>query len=298
MSLDYESHHAASRIANRNFDKEWFKRAIKLADRNGLLESTAAVIDYGCSACELIEIIKTRFGCYCIAADYPPEAVRYAKNLGFDSFQYDGNKPDSLPPEYENFFDIAFSTAHLEHITNLDSMFSIVYRSLKKDGGFVCTVPNSSSYKFWLTYIYEGTMLDEGHHYRHLNYAKIMQLIVMNGFDVVDELHYKNLSLLIRFLSTAMTALLKAFRPVASRIAGTKYFEKGFTYLPEFQTIDWGFLLKKDPGFPPIGINLHNLYKYKVDKSYIIDKIERQLIGAGWMSQQRFNNIKEQLKPH
>lgn len=294
-SEHYETHHAKHRISNRDFEKEWFKRIITLIERNNILSKGNRHIDFGCSACELLEIVSKRFGTISVGADYPTVAVELARKLGFDAFRYDGNDPNSLPQEYRGWADIATSTATMEHLNDLDSMLKLIYFSLKDDGYFAFTVPNSSSYKQWLNYMFEGAPLDEGHHYRFLNRAKLMQLLVLNGFDVVDELHFKQDAAVYKIFFSVSKIFLKIFRPLASRIAETKYFTKNFHYLPEFSVIDWGILAKKDTKFTPIGSSFFDLCEVR-DRRYVLNKVRGKLLIPGWISCKRFEALESNFE--
>ena len=76
MSIEYESNAASGRIANRTFDKSWYKLALTLLQRNNLISNEdLKFIDWGSSACEFIELIHDNYNLNCIAADYPSLAV-------------------------------------------------------------------------------------------------------------------------------------------------------------------------------------------------------------------------------
>jgi len=293
-SKSYENRCWQTRMDHRDYDKEWFVRILTLIERNFPVTAESRVIDFNCSACEMIEVIYNKWQCSCVAADFIKAATDYAKSLGNESFSYDGCDINTLPLKYTNRFDIAISTESIEHITDLDSFFSIVNTALKPNGIFLLTTPNSSSYKHWIHYLYTGTVLSEGHHYRFLNRAIINQLITMNGFDVIDELHYETNHPIVRLFSFVVRLSLRTAKPLFKRFAGLKYFDRRLSYLPEFRILDWGFALKKDEHFPPIGTS-HWQTKSGYDINYVLKKIQKKLVEPGWMSEVRYQTIKQSL---
>lgn len=296
MSIEYESNAASGRIANRTFDKSWYKLALTLLQRNNLISNEdLKFIDWGSSACEFIELIRDNYNLNCIAADYPALAVDYANHLGYQSFQLDANDARSLPAQYHNYADIVTSLEQMEHVTDLDSYFHIIHKALTVDGCFLFSTPNSSSLSQWINYMYYGAPVNEGHHYRFLNRQKLHFLIILNGFDIIDEEHQCSNHFGIQMAESFVNTALNITRPIAQSIARTKEFRKGFKYKLDLQIDRWCFLLRKDSLFEPINY-LNNIEGVEQETAgYMIDKMDRLLLKRGYMSDQYLMNLKAKL---
>jgi len=299
MSISYETRRALARIKNREMDKEWFLRSLKLLEKNGLLkDKNAKCIDFGCSSCEFVEILRDRFGIKSVAADYPPVAVDFAKKMGFESFQFNGNDAESLPSEYVNFADFATCLGTIEHITDLDSFFQLAYRSLQNNGYFVFTTPNSSSYKSYFNYLYEGTVEFEGHHFRFLNKPKLLKLIILNGFDVADELHYRVDSYRLMLAEKIVNYGLNILKPLFLRLVWARCFENDKCYYQDLRILDWGFLVKKDSNFIPIGCFPDMDIKGRIDSrtgDYMLEKIRSSLLNQNIINNKEFELLKNTI---
>jgi len=208
MSLAYETSRAKLRIAARGDLKSWHQNALELIVRNKLITSKEQVlVELGTSACELLEQIRESYGCRCIAADYPQEALAFAQSLGFETRYFDGNDPRSIPEADNGIADVVVSTATLEHITDVDATLAIIRRLLKPHGFFVLAVPNCTSYKHWLHYVYRGIPRDEGHHYRHFAWTNTVRTLVLNGFDIIDQNHEVDNRLPVKLLNLFVNAV-------------------------------------------------------------------------------------------
>jgi len=293
MSVQYEDNCAGKRIANRNFVKEWFGRAENLLKRSGVLQlDNPAFINFGCSACELLEDLKNKYHIHGIAADFSETAVAYARELGYESFRFDGNNSESLPGKYAGIADFVTSTANLEHIQNLDGMLQIVNSSLKNDGVFVFTVPNSSSLENCLNSVYFGEPIDEGHHCRFLSKPKIIQLLTMNGFDVIDEEHLSRDRRGWRYFNWVANGILTLTRPLAGTCVKSKMFQKGLKYNMDFNVIEWGFSAKKDHDFAPLGLDLSTPQSLSsTQKSYMLKKVKNTLLDKNLISDSYYSKV-------
>ncbi len=300
MSVSYESKFAEQRFRNRSFDKSWFIRAAALLERNGLLaDRSVRCIDFGCSACEFVELLRKHYGVESIAADFPPNAVEFARQLGFRSFRFDGNDPESLPAEYTGWADYASCLGTIEHITDLDSMFALVRRALKDDGLFVFTTPNSAGYKSYFNYLYEGTVEFEGHHYRFFNKPRLMRLVVLNGFELVDEFHEEIDNWRVALAEKLVNGGLRLLKPLFVRLVWARCFDYGRVYYHPLRILDWGMLVRKDPQFHPLGsspdlIDPGPLSREKLE--YLLDKIDSRLVVPGYLGPGEFKRLRGVLE--
>lgn len=250
MSLAYESSRAAHRISQRGNLKSWHQKALELAVRNDFLSDTGrTVLELGTSACELLEHIRENYGCRCIAADYPENALEFAKSLGFETIRFDGNDADSISSEYNGIADLVISTATLEHITDVDATLSMVRRLLKPEGHFILAVPNCTSYKHWLHYVYRSIPRDEGHHYRHFAWNNTIKTLVLNGFKILDQEHEVDNRLPVKALNLIVNTLRVLTEPLARRITSIGKLGEDIASYSHLDVINWGFMMKKDPLF-------------------------------------------------
>lgn len=293
MSIENEDKKARTRIQRRNFEKEWFLRAEKLLKRNiDIGNSEQKFIDFGSSACEFLENIRRKYGITGIAADYSRFALEYAESEGFEAFWFDGNESSSLPEKYYGYVDFATSIENIEHITNIDGMMKIVYKSLKNSGLFVLTTPNSSSIENCANMVYFGEPLNEGHHYRFLTRSKVYNFLVLNGFDVVDEENLVRLGRRWQVINYALNIIVSLTRPLAGWCMQTKEFKKKFKYAMDFNVREWGIAAKKDEKFVPLGINLVPMKDIPDgQKEYMVEKIRKTLFEKGFLSQSFFDNV-------
>lgn len=96
----------------------------------------------------------------------------------------------------ENFnlnkkFDVVFAGELIEHLSNLRGFFNSVKNSLKKEGYFILTTPNSTRINTFLRILIKGKSLESPFHSLTFNAFLIKNILTFNGFKEI-EVYYSN----------------------------------------------------------------------------------------------------------
>lgn len=98
------------------------------------------ILDIGCNDGELIKKY-TKFG-QVLGIDISKKAIKECKKKGLPCKLSD---IESLPPKYNNYFNVVIAGDIIEHIFDTDRFLLKIHKVLKKDGKLLLTTPNLAS---------------------------------------------------------------------------------------------------------------------------------------------------------
>lgn len=144
------------------------------------------ILDVGCWTGDIIE--KFVYENKCFGVDISENAIGIARNRGIDAYKINFDK-DKFPFDNE-CFDIILCSEVLEHIIDQDFVLKNIYNALKRDGSFVCTIPNINTPVSWFIQIFldlppKNSARYKSVHYRDFTYRLARKMLELNGFKII-----------------------------------------------------------------------------------------------------------------
>ena len=134
-----------------NFYSQNIGRSV-VSTRNTILEELTNLniraekcLDIGCADGAFTSQIAKKVGAHEVyGVDVFMKALKIAFSRGVKAFSVDLNK-EPLPFQ-DNFFDLITAVEVIEHLTDTDNLLQETYRCLRRNGYFVITTPNLTSW--------------------------------------------------------------------------------------------------------------------------------------------------------
>lgn len=141
----------------------------------------AKILDVGCGMGEMLEALSKYGDVY--GCDVSPIAVEYCKEKWRDKIQL-GKLPEDKIYEEEQF-DCVLALDVLEHIEHDEDMLGYLYKILKNDACFICTVP--AEMRQWT---YNDELV---HHYRRYEYKELQNKVEKAGLKIEKISFYNSI---------------------------------------------------------------------------------------------------------
>lgn len=181
--------HAASMSRPVDYQKRWIMQAMKYLDKLNI--NGFSMLELGCGNGEFSELVNKKFGIDVTCLDYAEPHLERVRGLGFKTIKCNFDIDDDVESFNEQFrsrFDLVASLAVMEHIFDVDAFIASAHNVLKKNGLLLIHVPNISYYTYRLYSLFRGNVPpDEGHHIRFFSKTRLVQTLIVNGFDVIAE---------------------------------------------------------------------------------------------------------------
>jgi 2-polyprenyl-3-methyl-5-hydroxy-6-metoxy-1,4-benzoquinol methylase len=189
MSKKEHDEITASRYREVNYQKIWYLQGINIL--NDLKTCNFQMLDLGCGNGEFSEIAREKFGAAVTCMDYSESHLERVKQLGFNiincnfDLEEDVNKVNQLLKEK---FDLVVTFEVIEHIFDVDVFLATAHNLLKKDGYIIISTPNISYFGHRIYSMFRGNLpVSEGHHIRFFSPKRLKQIMVLNGFDIIQD---------------------------------------------------------------------------------------------------------------
>jgi SAM-dependent methyltransferase len=159
------------------------KNVIKKMDELAIKYRVGKVLDLGCGNGRLLRLL----GVNSIGCDVSSSMVAVCNENGFNVKQGDFEK--SVPFD-DSTFDTVVSLDVMEHIRDIDSYISEVFRVLKMGGKFLFSVPYHGFFKNLLVIMFGfDRHFNNGDHIRFFTDAFLKNFLESNGFRVISKYH-------------------------------------------------------------------------------------------------------------
>jgi len=188
--LDHDIRAAIDRPIN--YEKPYFHKAISFIGEYVL--KSPSILDIGAGngefAVQARDVLKAKVTCL----DYAEPHLKTLESLGFNTVKVDFDNTKGLKgvaEKMEKSFDIVTAFELIEHIFALDDFLAFVHKVLKPNGLIIISTPNLDYSFFHIYSLFLGNIpVGEGHHVRFFNRQRLTQALVLDGFDVIEELSH------------------------------------------------------------------------------------------------------------
>ena len=172
-----------------NYSKDWFVEGIKRIDQLAL--TNFKLLDLGCGNGEFSEIAKERYNAEVTCLDYSENHLEVVRQKGFETIRCDFDSDQDVArvrEEYQGKFDIIVSFEVIEHVFDTDAFLGTAYQLLKKGGWLMVSTPNYGYVSYRIYSMLRGNLpVSEGHHIRFFNQRRLRQVLLLNGFDTIQD---------------------------------------------------------------------------------------------------------------
>lgn len=177
-----------------NYEKIWFKKAIKLLDKNNT--PVKNVIDVGAGKGEMLNILDNKYNLSSVTAvDYSEENIKTLQNQKIHTINIDlENINNGNYINLKDKFDLVVCLETIEHIFNTDELLNFINYILKDNGHLIISTPNTGSIMYKLFYMLRGYPFGENHHLRFFTKNKLTQYSFFNGFKIICWDNYSSIN--------------------------------------------------------------------------------------------------------
>ncbi len=157
------------------------QRFIEVAQSLTGIDSESELLEIGCNDGSFIRSLNNAGFKKCVGIEPATDAFAVAKENGFKVYNEYFPSADSEITSREGFFDTVICRQVLEHIVDLNSFLSGIYRCLKDQGTLVLEVPDASWHIDYVDY----ALWEE-----HVNYftkETVKALLMKNGFRMLHH---------------------------------------------------------------------------------------------------------------
>jgi methionine biosynthesis protein MetW len=154
-------------------------------NRSGV--SSFKILDVGCGGGQLLERFAKIRNIEVYGVDISEKALKVASRRGYKVFLCDV-ETEKLPFP-DNFFHIIVMNDIVEHIINPDNLLRETYRTLKREGKLIVSVPNVSTPASWFMMIFIDlppmqSARYKSPHVRDYTLRLLKCLLKLNGFKI------------------------------------------------------------------------------------------------------------------
>lgn len=192
-------------------------------------------LDLCCGNGEFSQVLRDRHGMTVTCADYIPDHLLHAEELGFATVTIDidsnAKQIDDIASKYKGQFDLVVSLAAIEHVFNSDNMLRFAHTVLKPGGRLLVNTPNIGFVAYRILSLCAGNRpFGEGHHIRFWDFRFLRTNLYLNGFSIEKDGR--------KFFSLPQDAMLRAFRnhnSIASVVSWLFHGCQVMQYIPMFK---------------------------------------------------------------
>lgn len=176
-------------IFNNNLDQTSYEfgreiRIKKIHEAVGNVKNKK-ILDIGCWTGDIIHPFVKKNTCF--GTDISDNALKAANDRGIMTYKLNFEEDDF--PFDKGFFDIILCSEVLEHLIDQDTLLKKIYQILKKDGLFICSVPNINTPISWFIQIFldlppKNSARYRSVHYRDFTYRSAKKMLELNGFEI------------------------------------------------------------------------------------------------------------------
>lgn len=146
------------------------------------------VLDVGCNAGKLGEVLKKDLDCIVYGIDISPEAVKNAREV-LDFVQVGDVERDEIPFRTEKFDVIVFGDV-LEHLIDPQHVLVQFKKMLSENGYIVASIPNVANIRMRLKLLagqwnYESSGILDNMHLRFFTFKTMLELFEASGLRVL-----------------------------------------------------------------------------------------------------------------
>lgn len=189
MSKKDHDNRAAKHSRSVNYQKSWFNHGLDILEKTNLRNFT--MMDMGCGNGEFSEMARERFGADVTCLDYAEAHMERVKGLGFKTIKCDFDSREDVEMvnnTCKGRFDVIVSFEVIEHIFDVETFLSTAHNLLKANGTLIISTTNIAYTGYRIYSMFRGNLpVSEGHHIRFFNQRRLRQVLILNGFDIVDD---------------------------------------------------------------------------------------------------------------
>jgi 2-polyprenyl-3-methyl-5-hydroxy-6-metoxy-1,4-benzoquinol methylase len=175
-----------------NYEKPYFRKTVEYLRSKGI--TSPKILDIGAGNGEFAEMAREFLKAEVTCHDYAEPHLERIRGLGFKTLKLDFDNAEDvrkIAEEHKEKFDVVTAFELIEHIFGLDDFLTFAHKVLKPGGLFIISTPNLDHSFYHIHSLFVGNIpMGEGHHVRFFNRRRLTQALVIDGFNVIDELSY------------------------------------------------------------------------------------------------------------